>query len=106
MDQLVALIAQLGNMLRPWAFDIATAMVVCLIWFFSGCQSYPKASFVGAFFCAANICFYYCECLWLWPIDRESHALGGKTHSGYAIPLDVSVNCGHVYFYRLLGSAK
>jgi cell division protein FtsW (lipid II flippase) len=30
-DQLVAVIAQLGNMLRPWAFDIATAMLVCLI---------------------------------------------------------------------------
>lgn len=35
MDQLVALIAQLGNMLRPWAFDIATAMVVCLYFGFS-----------------------------------------------------------------------
>ena len=34
-DQLVAIIAQLGNMLRPWAFDIATAMVVCLILVFS-----------------------------------------------------------------------
>lgn len=35
LEQLVAIIAQLGNMLRPWAFDIATAMVVCLILVFS-----------------------------------------------------------------------
>ncbi|QYJ79285.1 DUF3392 domain-containing protein [Shewanella acanthi] len=34
-EQLVAIIGHLGNMLRPWAFDIATAMVVCLILVFS-----------------------------------------------------------------------
>ncbi|WP_249553588.1 DUF3392 domain-containing protein [Shewanella sp. 10B] len=34
-DQLVAIIGHLGNMLRPWSFDIATAMVVCLILVFS-----------------------------------------------------------------------
>lgn len=34
-EQLVAIIAHLGNMLRPWAFDIATAMLVCLILVFS-----------------------------------------------------------------------
>ncbi len=34
-EQLVAIIGHLGLMLRPWAFDIATAMVVCLILVFS-----------------------------------------------------------------------
>lgn len=34
-DQLIAILANLGNMLRPWAFDIATAMLVCLILVFS-----------------------------------------------------------------------
>ncbi|MGL4711202.1 MAG: DUF3392 domain-containing protein [Shewanella sp.] len=34
-EQLVTIIGQLGHMLRPWAFDIATAMVVCLILVFS-----------------------------------------------------------------------
>ncbi|MGL5358770.1 MAG: DUF3392 domain-containing protein [Shewanella sp.] len=34
-EQVVAIIAHLGNMLRPWAFDIASAMVVCLVLVFS-----------------------------------------------------------------------
>lgn len=34
-EQLVAIIAHLGNMLRPWAFDIASTMLVCLILVFS-----------------------------------------------------------------------
>lgn len=34
-EQLIAIIGHLGNMLRPWAFDIATAMLVCLILVFA-----------------------------------------------------------------------